>query len=306
MHAPNGADPLVGFRIGGRSREDVTMVEILDTHGLRPDPYDGARFGARSTCHTVTTFHRALRHGGIDVDYRLVWDLVDRQVVGFDAIPVVRDAAGNRSSAAELWSIAQRAGLVSDLVWSLRASVEAAQQTWIGLGLEVPVTIAQVPARFAGRAFARRSGRPLGRPTMSLDLDPTASHELFGLSPDRRWRVHVPAEHAVAEIRRVVGAGARPTVARLSAALVHRFPRDATQLALVARCIEAARHHGLVVQADGADDGESVNGLLVLGCHEASGDGLGADLRASEISTLRWVSPTLRWPSDRPLPAVAG
>jgi hypothetical protein len=141
---------------------------------------------------------------------------------------------------------------------------------------------------------------------VSFDLDPVASQELFDRSADRWWRVHVPAEDAVAEIRRVVDAGAHPAAVRLSAALVHRFTCDATQLTLVARCIEAARRHDLLVQADGADDGESVNGLLVLGCHEASGDGLGADLRAAEIPTLRWVSPTLRAASDRPLRAVAG
>jgi EAL domain-containing protein (putative c-di-GMP-specific phosphodiesterase class I) len=297
---------MVRFRMGGAVREDVTMVEIFDTHGLRPDPYEGARFGARSTCHTVMAFHRALIAGAIDVDYRLVWDLVDREVVAFDAIPVVRDPEGNRSSAGEVWSIAQRAGLVSDLIWSLRASVEASQRSWAQVGLDAPVTIAQVPARSARRTFGRRAGRPLGRPTVSMDLDPAAAHELFGLTADRWWRVHVPAEGAVAEIRRVADAGAVPTVVRLSATLVHRFARDATQLALVARCIEAARRSDLLVQADGADDGESVNGLLLLGCHEASGDGLGADLRAAEIPTLRWVSPTLRAPSDRPLRAVAG
>ena len=108
------------------------------------------------------------------------------------------------------------------------------------------------------------------------------------------------------EIRRVVGAGARPDAVRLSSTLVHGFTRDATQLSLVARCIEAARRNDLHVQADGADDGESVRGLLVLGCHEAAGAGLGADLAPSEIPTLRRVSPTLRAASPRPLRVVAG
>ena len=143
-------------------------------------------------------------------------------------------------------------------------------------------------------------------PTLSMDLDPEASHESFGLSADRWWRVHVPAEAAPAEIRRCIGAGCVPSAVRLSARLVHRFTHDASQLALVARCIEAARLHAVVVQAEGADDGESVNGLVLLGCHQASGAGLGADVRACDVPTLRWVSPTLRTSSDRLLRAVAG
>lgn len=284
------------------------MVQIFATHGLWPAD-DTVRIGAQSASSADDGLRRALRTGSLGVDYRPMWDLVDRQVVAFDAVPTVPDATGALPSADQIWAAAERAGLVHVLVSSMRASAERAQRSWTRFGLDALVTIARVPGqgRSVRRAFGRAWRRPLAPPTVSLDLDPEASHELFGLRPDRWWRVHLPAEEAAVEIRRVVGAGGTPLAARLSSSLVHRFTHDAARLTLVARCIEAARRHDLLVQADGVDDGESANGLLALGCHEASGAGLGADLlRAADIPTLRWVSPTMRMPSARPLRAVAG
>lgn len=285
------------------------MVDVFEISGP-PDADGVVRFNGRSAGWGVDAFRRALGDGEIDVDYRLVWDLVDRKVVAFDALPVVRGAVGPPACGAQVWSTARRAGAVSDLVAAMVRSVEASQRTWAGFGIDACVTIAPVSAvgraRGRRRAFGWRRDRVEGHPTVSLDLDPEASYESFGLSPDRWWRVHVPAEAAVAEIRRCVRVGSVPATVHLSPSLVHRFTRDASRLALVARCIEAARRHDLVVQADGADEGESVNALALLGCHEASGAGLGADVRACDIPMLRWVSPALRIPSDRPLRAVAG
>lgn len=281
------------------------MVEVFDIHG-EPALAGGVRSKDRSSESGLAAFRRALVDGAIDVDCSLVWDLADRTVVGFDAVPVVNDALGNQARGAQVWSIARRAAAVSELVAAMVASVEASQRAWSRFGLDAPVTIAPVPARGRRGAFGRRRRRAQGRATVSLDLGPEASHESFGLSPDRWWRVHIPAESAGAEIRRCVGGGSVPVAVRLSASLVHRFTRDASQLALVAHCIAAARREGLVVQADGADDAESVNGLLVLGCHAASGAGLGPDVRASDVPMLRWVHPTLRTPSAGPLRAVAG
>jgi EAL domain-containing protein (putative c-di-GMP-specific phosphodiesterase class I) len=282
------------------------MVEIFDTHSLRQDPVQEPHSGARSTRHAVTAFRRALSGDAVGVQYRLIWDLVDREVIAFDALPVVRHGVGGALGAAAVWPIAQTAGLVPDLVRAMRAQVEASQRRWERFGLVAPVSIAPVAPRSARQRPGRRANRPVGPPTVSIDLDPVSSHALFGLRADRSWRVHVPAEDAAAELRRVVSAGAVPGPVRLSAPLVHRFAIDANRLRLVARCVEAARHHDLVVRGDGADDGETVRGLLALGCHEASGAGLGADLLASQIPTLRWVSPTLRSPSARPLRVVAG
>jgi len=231
---------------------------------------------------------------------------VDRKVIGFDAVPVLLQGVGSRLAADVVWSIAVRAGLVSDLVRSMQSSVEASQEVWERSGLRVPVTIAPVAGHSTGRTLGRRSNRPAGRLTISIDLDPASSHGLYGLRPDRWWRVHVPAEDGLAEIRRIADSGARARAVRLSATLVHRFTRDATQLSLVARCIDGARRSELPVQAEGADDGESVRGLLVLGCHAASGAGLGADLPSEEIPTLRGVSPALRPAADGTLPVAAG
>lgn len=291
--------------LAGRRGRDIDVVDIFDTHGLRLDPHPDQPSDSRSVGHGAAALHRALRDGALHVRYRPIWDLVDRQIIGFDALPEVRAAVGGRLGSGEVWAIAQRAGLASDLLLSLGATVEAAELLWGRFGLTPPVSVAPVAVRSSRRSIGRRSTRMLGRPTVSLDLDPDAGFELYGLRPVRSWRIHVPAEEAMTEIRRIADAGVEPSPVRLSASLVHRFTRSATQLALVARCIEAARRHDLVVHADGADDGESVRGLRVLGCDRAAGAGLSADLLTEEIPSLRWMSPAVRSASNRPLRVVA-
>ena len=277
------------------------MIEIVDAHGLpaAPDAVDPDR-------RSGDAVRAAVRDRSIALTYRPVWDLAQREVTALTALPSVALESGATLGPDVVWSIADRAGLCLLLARAMQVTVEADQRMWGRHGLGAPVSIARIPSLSAVRTFRRRTHRSGAQGTVGLDLAPQAASQLFGLRPDRRWRVHLAPAAAVAEIRRCSESGLAPDAVRLSALLVHRFTRDAAQLRRVARCIEVARGHGLLVHADGAEDGESVNGLAALGCHQASGAGLGADLTACEIPTLRWVGSTLRSSSDRPLPAAAG
>ena len=274
------------------------MVEIVDTHVVQQDL--GAGRVTRPAARAARAVRSACGAGPVALRYRPVWDLGSRQVTALEALPVVELGPGAPMAPAAVWSIARSAGLHLELLRSMEAAAEVDQQMWCRSGLQAPVSIASITSPARGRATGR-SGRGA---TVALDLGPLAASCLFGLASDRRWRVQLPAADAADAIGRCHGAGFAPDAVRLSAALVHRFTHDATRLRLIAGCVEIARRHGTVVLADGADDGESVRGLATLGCHLATGAGLGPDLTACEVSTLRWVGPSLRPASNRLLPAA--
>ncbi len=237
---------------------------------------------------------RALAEGGVRVLYQpMVW-LADRRPGGMEALARLEHPVWGRLEPARFLPAVEAAGLLHELT---RAVVARAFAEWhagqlrelgMGIGLNLPLDVLLLPG-LAGWLDARCAAAQLTPFNLVVELtetQPVLDVPALGVAVaalrQRGYRVSIDD----------VGPGQRDPTAllrlpftsvKLDMALVHHAAESADARAYLRRLIDTAHTAGMIVVAEGIEDGDIWGRMQALGADAGQGYGIARPLPAVAV-----------------------